>query len=192
MSIQFSTNSDLIKKILRLEIKFEEIREECFQFIDKFPFERNQVCLNDRNISREFDAYEGIGTAYDFEQNTFRFHEHQFTRWAPDLAGSQLIKAFTELTKLGFKIGRTRLMLLKGRSCYSFHSDVSQRIHLVLKASDHAAMIFPPNDVIQVPLDGHFYLTNTTLPHTAMNGSLEDRIHLVLALHENTEVLDIG
>jgi hypothetical protein len=102
-------------------------------------------------------------------------------------------EAFTELNdicrgtyiedvvqSLPCKLGRLRIMRLHIRRCMSVHQDTTMRIHLPLITNPQALMIFPDHAIIShMPADGHVYLTNTLLPHTAMNGGLEERCHLV-------------
>jgi hypothetical protein len=86
---------------------------------------------------------------------------------------------------LPYKIGRFRLMRVQPRRCYSIHCDSSMRLHLPLITNPSALMLFPDdNKILHLPADGRIFLIDTTRRHSAMNGGLEDRYHLVGALHE--------
>jgi len=78
-----------------------------------------------------------------------------------------------------FKLFRTRLMWLGPKSCYSMHKDTHKRIHIPLITNDQCFFIFKIGLVRHIPI-GHAYLINSTLQHTAINGSFEHwRLHIV-------------
>ena len=86
------------------------------------------------------------------------------------------------LTTLPFKVGRLRIMRMRGRTCYSVHKDHTMRVHLPLITNPQALMIFPDDAIIAHLIPGQVYLTDTTQRHSAMNGGLDERYHLVGAL----------
>lgn len=171
-----------IKTINDLTLDMSKIRFELERFLEKHPFQQNQVCLNDRERSSAFDPYEGIGSAHDDSQNLVKFFEYEFTRWCDLLHNTETLRQIQQLESLGYPIGRARLMRLMPRSCYSFHRDETKRIHLVIKPDTQAALLFPPDKILKIPDDNRFHLVDTTQVHSAMNGGLSERIHLVLAL----------
>jgi len=73
---------------------------------------------------------------------------------------------------------RTRVMLMRPYQCYSYHRDPSPRIHIPL-ITDKKCMLIVDDKVIRLPADGNHYKIDTTLYHTALNGSNIDRIHIV-------------
>ena len=76
------------------------------------------------------------------------------------------------------KLYRVRIMRLKSKTCYSYHQDWDKRFHLPLITNDECFFII--EDIIsRYPADGNFYIIDTTKKHTAVNASLEDRIHLI-------------
>ena len=161
-----------------------KIEKEIDSFLVKYPFRPTQVCINDRGLTDEFDPYEGLGTAFDDESKKLKFREMEFVRYAPDLQDSELLNSIKKVEGLGLKVGRARIMLLKPRTCYSFHFDATERVHLVIKPEARAVMLFEPNIIINIPYDYRFHLVDTTRTHTAMNGGDKERIHLVMALAE--------
>lgn len=72
---------------------------------------------------------------------------------------------------------RTRIMVSQPSTNLSFHQDMSKRIHLPLFTNPDCVMII--EDTIYRLEPGKVYLTNTTLRHTAVNGSLVPRGHIV-------------
>jgi hypothetical protein len=79
---------------------------------------------------------------------------------------------------------RTRVMKINPRSCYSWHKDLSPRIHLALETHPHCFLI-ENEKMIHIPADGHPYLIDTTNYHTAINCTADlKRTHLVGAIRD--------
>lgn len=92
---------------------------------------------------------------------------------------------------LPYAVGRMRIMRIEGRRCYSVHRDSSMRIHLPLVTNPEALMLFPDDGlIVHLPADGRIFLTDTTRRHSAMNGGLMPRYHLLAALCEPCDVTD--
>ena len=72
----------------------------------------------------------------------------------------------------------TRLMKLKPKSCYNYHRDKTKRIHLVVTTNPDCWMILE-KQIWYLPINGSYYITDTTKMHTAVNASNENRIHIV-------------
>lgn len=76
-------------------------------------------------------------------------------------------------------IGRIRLMMLKPKTCYSYHWDPEEfRYHIPLITN---AKCFFVNDMIieSMPTVGQLYRFRTNNYHTAVNASFESRYHLL-------------
>ena len=76
------------------------------------------------------------------------------------------------------KMFRTRVMILKPRTCYTYHKDTTKRIHIPLVTNDKCFFIIN-SQVKHYPADGNYYVVDTTQMHTALNASKEDRIHII-------------
>ena len=74
---------------------------------------------------------------------------------------------------------RARLLVLPEKSCYTFHYDPTPRIHLVVQTNEWSFMTDDRLKLFHVPANGYPYYFDTTKPHTALNSSWEDRIHIV-------------
>ena len=106
--------------------------------------------------------------------------EEQWDKLHPDLVGTWWETFFSELP---FKVYRSRLMTMHPRSCYSIHVDDNPRLHIAIKTHRQARFIFTNPPILKhIPSDGNIWWIDTRLEHSAMNGSLEDRIHLVMCL----------
>jgi hypothetical protein len=111
--------------------------------------------------------------------------EAQWDKLHPDLVGTWWEDFFK---KLPFKVYRSRLMTMQPRTCYSIHTDDNPRIHVAIKTTRQARFIFTDPPVLRhIPADGHLWWVDTRLEHSAMNGSMEPRIHLVMCLVNDTK-----
>jgi len=73
---------------------------------------------------------------------------------------------------------RTRVMRMKPKTCYTYHRDRTKRMHIPLVTNEKCMFII--DDIVyRYPANGKSYLIDTTLRHTAINASFEDRIHIV-------------
>jgi len=78
-----------------------------------------------------------------------------------------------------YDLTRSRLMWINPGSCYSMHTDETQRIHIPIVTSEQSFIVFKEGLVEHMPV-GHIYLVDTTRPHTVMNCSMsEARLHFV-------------
>lgn len=101
---------------------------------------------------------------------------------------SNIIQAIEDYTKVHFntKIGRARIMILRGKSCLTWHTDKedARRFHVPIITNDGCMFVHetPTQRVVSQMLDvGRLYSFNSSIPHTAINASRDDRVHLVLS-----------
>lgn len=75
---------------------------------------------------------------------------------------------------------RTRAMKMIKGTCYSYHVDLTPRIHIPLTSNKNCMFIID-DKVYRMPADGSVYLVDTTLYHTALNANREQfvRSHIV-------------
>jgi hypothetical protein len=86
-----------------------------------------------------------------------------------------------------FKVYRARLLTMHPRTGYSIHIDQTPCIHIAINTHRQARFIFTnPPALRHIPADGHVWWVDTRQEHSAMNGSLEPRIHFVACL-DNTD-----
>ena len=76
-------------------------------------------------------------------------------------------------------ITRARLMVMPPKCCYTFHFDPTPRIHIALKTNDWAFLTNDRMKLFHVPADGQVYYFDATSAHSAINSSLEERIHIM-------------
>jgi len=76
-----------------------------------------------------------------------------------------------------FKLVRSRVMTLKSKTCLSYHKDPTRRFHLPVYTNEKC-FIMIDKEVHHLPV-GKCYIIDSTLPHTAINASFDDRIHII-------------
>lgn len=166
----------LIRRLSLFE-NHRQLVDACKDLIVRIPFKDhvNQIALQvkDPNI---VDWYESCGSVYKNGAHN-PLLESVYTHTNPELKGT-VIEEW--LTSFSVPLHRARLMLMKGKTCYSIHRDLTPRIHIPLVTNDSCYMCFPRLGVMEsMPATGESYWVDTTKEHTFMNCSNEDRIHLV-------------
>ena len=155
------------------KIDIHIIRKE----IENLP--EGRIALQGVNSSQ--DPYYGTGATKEFThspQKKMREQEEEFIHPLFD------IPYINELIKK-HKMFRTRIMIQEPFACYSIHRDFTPRIHIPVYTNNKCLFIL--EDVIhRLKDDGSVYSVNTTLDHTAMNGSDSNRIHIVGNIHANS------
>ncbi len=155
--------------------------------------DHNQICLN-TTTSYPDDHLYGCGSLkYDWSNKTIteldngetRMHvperdyqpsESEFTQFNSKFNGTVFEEIYYTLQK-HYTLGRVRLMQSKPKTCLTWHNDNSKRIHLPIKTNSGCQMVIQ-DQVLHMPA-GTWWLTDTTVSHTAFNASKESRIHLV-------------
>jgi hypothetical protein len=107
------------------------------------------------------------------------YEEKDFTVINPQFAGTAFEQVYRELCNR-YSVGRIRIMRSFLKTCLTWHTDNTTRIHYPIKTQDGCYMVID-DEVMHMP-ENTWWHTDTTKPHTAFNGSTEDRIHLVVCL----------
>ena len=79
-----------------------------------------------------------------------------------------------------YTVGRIRIMNSRPKTCLSWHEDQTPRLHYPIKTQSGCFMVIE-NESKHLE-QNQWYWTNTTVPHTAFNGSTEERLHLVVTV----------
>ena len=167
-------------RIIKLEdrkVDLLALQKDCLHLLEKYPVrEERQICLTHRPevIDLEKRLYEGAGGLRS------KFGEFEFSKINEELNGLYVYDYLKELASRR-KLGRTRIMVLPPRVCYSMHRDWSMyRFHVALQTNKHAYIIYESGEMYHIPSDGHVYKMETHPIHSAFNGGNSDRIHLVM------------
>jgi hypothetical protein len=106
--------------------------------------------------------------------------EFAFTEFVPKFRGCYFEDVHQALTAL-FPIGRMRVLSKGLYNCNSWHRDPEPRLHIPV-ISNPGSLFIVNNHCTHLPADGSVYFTDTRGYHTALNGGLYERVHLVAAL----------
>ena len=146
-----------------MSIDLEKIKQE-LKLLPKFD---EQICL--QGTKDNLDPFWGVGKWN--EKYELGYKETDFNTFIFDLP-------YINSILLDLKMYRTRVMNLKSKTCYTYHRDITKRIHIPIETNKDCFMIIN-KEVKHYPADGNYYVVDTTQYHTALNASMLDRIHIV-------------
>lgn len=152
-----------------------------------------QICLN--TTPDKLDCFRhGVGSLYfDWSKQEngkpsirpVELNENDFSELCTVFYNTVFEEVF-DILKSKYNVGRVRLMKSKPKTCLTWHTDTSKRLHYPITTHEGCLMIIE-NEVKHLPANT-WWLTNTLVKHTALNASTEDRIHLVASvLDENSQ-----
>lgn len=181
--------------------------QECLLSIDvnRFNTDIENLIFRDVNFSHDDyerigqislhagkDWFDGTGSLYDYMSGEFTRTTSEFNKTNPLLEDSYIgsvikaVRAFAKNTDV-VNIGRIRIMRLKPKTCYTLHQDPEEfRYHIPLYTSSSALFIVD-NEVGKMPTTGLLYRFKTNAPHTAVNASFHERVHLVFDTYKDEE-----
>lgn len=103
--------------------------------------------------------------------------EEEYVNLLDVYKGTYIEEVHQELTR-HMDVFRVRFMMLWPKTTYTYHCDPTPRFHIPIETNEHAWMIVNKN-IFEFDA-GHTYLVDTTLPHTALNMSMDQpRLHIV-------------
>lgn len=144
----------------------------------KYPFNNhNQVCF--QNTSDSFDVYQGTGDSRLDHCPMYGLLEEDFTYFNTEFTDTIFWEIFNSFPH---KMGRMRLMKVPAKKCYWMHNDPGMvRYHFAVDTNQDCFILYRDHGHYHIPADGVCYRMNTDEHHTAVNASIEDRIHLVIS-----------
>ena len=77
-----------------------------------------------------------------------------------------------------FNLVRSRLMWVTKKSCYSLHSDFSERLHIPIITNKDCYFLFPNAELVHLAA-GFIYTVDTTKIHSFCNFSSFSRLHFL-------------
>lgn len=178
--------------------KFPSLYDQLMQLIDEGTInwgQHTQICLN--TIPSQLDNFHyGAGSLdRNWEQSSVTeingvstltvntrevpLKEEDFTELCSQFLNTEFEEIFNML-KSKWILGRVRLMKSEPKTCLSWHVDYTPRLHYVIKTQPGCLMVIE-NEVNFLP-ENTWWRAETTIPHTAFNGSYGSRIHLVVCI----------
>jgi len=171
---------DIVKE-LRYDIDVAQIKKELDQILTVTDYSDNQISLQ---YHENPTWHDGVVK----KNHSLTSEEYQYVHWHPYLDGFY-IKYL--LDNLDFPVAHTRIMRLPPKSCYTTHVDYYTRWHIpVISKPLQTYMHFPDKNVTVRMHPGTMYWTNTYELHNFINGTFEDRIHIVFNNATETKNLD--
>lgn len=166
---------------------------EAMLISEKLVWNRHsQFCINSVPGHTDNYLYGAASLAYDWEKEIIlpngdiqvperdvALKEEDFTEICDVFKGT-VFEELYDVLKNTYKLGRVRIMSSKPKTCLTWHTDPSMRLHFPMKTQEGCYMVIQ-DEVLHLEQD-QWYLTNTTVPHTAFNGSKQNRVHLVAAI----------
>lgn len=134
--------------------------------IDILPEFQDQIMLQTVEENTDLDPFYGVGFSFNWEHPEIAFNVPLF-----DIPYTNSI-----IKELGMY--RTRIMKMSGKTCYSYHWDQTQRMHIPVVTNENCFFVIE-DEVVRLPADGNHYLIDTRKKHTFVNASFEERIHIV-------------
>jgi len=175
---------------LSLQFEVEKLRKELLFLVKEVPFfnETDQVSFRHRQevaSSSHQDLFrDGVGSLYDSKAKKWLARERDFVLNHPAIQASYLSEVIeTVQSRLGYQIGRYRLMRLKAKSCYSWHMDPDPfRLHIPIVTNESCFYLTENGGMERMLTLGQLYKVDTSVHHTAVNASFSDRLHLVISV----------
>jgi len=161
----------LVRPLYKID-DFQNLVSEVLKIMSEVSFEKNQIIC--QSLESDPDNWKvGIGSIEELEEQ----EEKKYCRLNSKLKDSYIEKLINQHSAY-----RTRIMIMPPRQCYSVHADPSKRIHIPIITNNHCWMIWPYHAACHRLEIERAYLTDTTNPHTFINGGTEDRIHIVMCV----------
>jgi hypothetical protein len=155
---------------IKSDVDVARIKADIDDILKLTPYHGNQIALQYSRVE-SWDA--GIPNA----AHEIADEEYDYVNWHSALDGTYL-KSY--MSALQFPVAHARIMRLPPKTCYTTHVDYYTRFHIpVVSKPLQTFMIFPDKDVIVRMYPGKMYWTNTHELHNFVNGTFEDRIHIV-------------
>lgn len=154
-------------KIIK-KIDYKKISEQSDKIIETAGWRNNQISLQYTNVPSWHADVDYYGTSRD---------EHVCVNYHPEIIGTYIHEV---LTSMDFPVASARLMLMPYGTAYETHVDLYTRYHIAIQTDIlRNFMVFPNKPFIARMEPGNIYWTDTHELHTFVNGSLQERIHII-------------
>lgn len=110
------------------------------------------------------------------------YSDEDFTETCDIFKNTIFSDIIEQLKSLDYNVVRGRFMLMPHKTCLTYHTDPSPRIHIPIYTNENCMMIIE-DKVYRLPY-GSTYIVDTTKTHTALNASKDPRVHLIFSLKE--------
>ncbi len=142
-----------------------------------------QRILSEISILPDNEAQISLQVSIDGQNGTGKLTTLQGRESDYDILAYDIPYTNSVITDLGMY--RSRVMRMKPKTCYSYHRDATQRVHIPLVTNDKCFFVID-DEIKRCPADGSHYLIDTRKLHTFVNASREERIHIIGCVDANT------
>jgi hypothetical protein len=158
---------------------------------DKYSKIRDQICINSYqehsnnytfgvgSLIYDWDATKTVDGSLVVPKRDIPLEENKFTVVCDQFKDTPFEEFYNTLTE-HYAVGRVRIMRSEPKTCLTWHKDDTPRLHYPLKTQDGCIMVIE-DEVHHMPANT-WWLTDTTVSHTAFNGSRSDRYHIVATI----------
>jgi hypothetical protein len=182
-------------KTLDIDIDYNEILESYKNLgVEKLLTEANhlkQIAIQCREQTPEDQQlYESCGSLYydwtkydatgELPIRTENINETDIIKTCDYFVESYFSHIIKKIQQHGYNVYRGRFMKSLHKTCLTYHTDPTPRLHIPIYTNKNCMMIVD-DKVIRLPF-GKTYIVDTTLPHTALNASKDSRVHLVFCV----------
>lgn len=178
---------EYVNKIKDVSFDAERLRNDLLEWIDKHPFnDFDQICLTskpgaeDRLYDGTCDKKHDANITGLAQHEEMGFDDNDYFVINPELRGTYIEEVLMEI-RTKFDIRKSKLMLMKHHTCYNWHVDYNNHLHVPIITNAGCRMVVQDKSY-EMPANGSLYHVNTLgIPHTFFNGGQESRIHLIMA-----------
>ena len=158
-----------IYKELSYVVDVEQIKKDINYILSLTEYNSNQIALQYAN---DESWHAGIGKSDKLNNS-----EQEFVKYHSALENTYIKNL---LESFDFPVSHARIMNLPPKTCYTTHVDYYTRYHIpVVTKPLQTYMHFPDRETTVRMYPGKMYWTNTHELHNFINGTFEDRIHIV-------------
>ena len=175
------------------DLPVQELYNEYISMVENkiIPPVNDQLCINTTG-DRPDDIFYGRGSLfYDWDNKIESDGEIKVPLRSVPLKESDFDTVCTQFKNTLFEdvymhlqkkyiIGRVRIMRLKPKTCLTWHTDDTRRVHYPMKTQEGCMMIIE-NEIKHLSKNT-WWETDTFPLHTTINASTEDRYHLVAVI----------
>jgi hypothetical protein len=158
-----------VYKELEYAVDVEKIIKDIDCILKLTEYKSNQIALQ---YADNESWHAGIG-----KSDYLKHSEQDFVKYHSALENTYIKQL---LESLNFPVAHARIMNLPPKTCYTTHVDYYTRYHIPVTTKPlQTYMHFPDKETTVRMYPGKMYWTNTHELHNFINGTFENRIHII-------------
>lgn len=157
----------------------------------KCDWKLSQICLNSTaenlndnefgcgSLVVDWSNFNNVAKEQTLQHKKIKAKEEDFKYLCNQFKNTELEEIYNFITSK-FAVGRVRIIKNLPHSCLSWHKDTTKRLHYPIKTNEKCLMVID-SEAKHLPINS-WWMADTLNYHTAFNGSLEERIHIVASV----------